>query len=627
MCGIAGIIQLGPTSEIDPQCIRRMTKALRHRGPDGFGYYENESIVLGHARLRIIDLKTGDQPIRNEDGNIWITFNGEIFNYIELRKDLERLGHRFYTESDTEVIVHLYEEYGEEFVHRLNGQFAFALWNQQERKALLVRDRIGMMPLYYARAGDKLFFASEIKALFASREIVPAADPNGLDQVFTLWSPLAPRTAFKGVSQVSPGEMIAVRDGKIKSRQYWQWDFPHQSDLIRAPAMPLATELRELLADATRIRLRADVPVGAYLSGGLDSSAISALVRDIGISDLETFSIGFTDSLLDETTYQRQAAKWLGTKHREIRCEPQQLVADFSESISFTEVPLLRVAPVPMRGLSRLVNEHGYRVVLTGEGADEVFGGYDIFKEAKIRAFWARQPESKSRPMLLSRLYPYLNQSKHVSPAYVQAFYGRDLDRSKELVFAHMPRWHMTSQIKVFFSESLRAQIDNDPISELLSSAPQEWRSWHPFNRAQYVEAQTLLPGYLLSSQGDRMMMANSVEGRFPYLDHRVLEFAQRIHPSTKMRVLNEKFILKQAMADKLPESILNRSKQPYRAPDARIFIDSKNEDIRDLLDERQITSAGYFDAKRVARLVSKCRRAANISERDSMAVIGILAT
>lgn len=627
MCGIAGIVQLLPTSGIDPGCVRKMVSALRHRGPDGEGYYESEGVSLGHARLRIVDLNSGDQPIRNEDGSIWITFNGEIFNYIELRKDLERLGHRFYTETDTEVIVHLYEEYGEEFVHRLNGQFAFVLWNVREKKALLVRDRAGMLPLYFALSGNKLFFASEVKALFASGKIAPAADPNGLDQIFTFWAPLAPRTAFKGVSQVCPGEIITVHGGDVSARKYWQWDFPDQSDLSREPVEPLAEELRELLTDATRLRLRADVPVGAYLSGGLDSSAISALVREIGLSDLETFSIGFSDGALDETVHQSEMAKWLGTRHHTVRSEPGDLATDFPECLSFTEVPVLRVSPAPMRDLSKLVHDCGYKVVLTGEGADEVLGGYDIFKEAKIRSFWAAQPESTFRHMLLSKLYPYMEQSKHVPSAYVRAFYGRDLDRSKDLIFSHLPRWHMTSQIKVFFSDELRASIDSDPITELQASTPPEWQSWHPFNRAQYVEARTLLPGYLLSSQGDRMMMANSVEGRFPFLDHRIIEFARRVHPILKMRVLNEKYLLKRAMVGRLPELTLGRSKQPYRAQDAKVLLDSHSEEIRYLLDSKQISDAGYFDADRVARLVGKGRRAKRISERDSMAAIGILAT
>ncbi len=406
MCGLAGIHLDSPEASPDADMLQRMVAAIRHRGPDGTGFHLEPGVGLGHARLSIIDLEGGAQPVHNEDQSIWISYNGEVFNYIELRRMLEQRGHRFYTHTDTEVIVHLYEELGDDFVQELNGQFAFALWDRPRRRLLLVRDRTGILPLYYARTRQGVLFASEVKALLASGEVRAALDPNGLDETFTFWAPLAPRTMFKGVSQVCPGEMIVLQGQRLERRTYWRWEFPQAGAHRTAPQAQLEAELREILADATGIRLRADVPVGAYLSGGLDSSSLVALLNKTVPETLRTFSIGFDDVGLDETDSQQRMVSHLRTVNSRIQCSLGDIAASFPDTIRHAESPVLRTAPTPMRLLSGLVRRSGIKVVLTGEGADEVLGGYDIFKEVEGPAVLGAQPGLHLAPGLVEAPVP-----------------------------------------------------------------------------------------------------------------------------------------------------------------------------------------------------------------------------
>ena len=628
MCGVVGTYLNAAESVPDIMMLRRMVSAIRHRGPDGTGFHTEPGIGMGHARLSIIDVEGGAQPIHNEDQTVWISYNGEVFNYPELRQQLERSGHRFYTSTDTEVLVHLYEERGDDFVHELNGQFAFALWDRRSRRLLLVRDRAGILPLYYAQTPTGVIFASEIKALLAGGTVRAELDPNALDEVLTFWAPLAPRTMFKGVSQVCPGEMIMLQGGRLQRRTWWRWEFPPAGSHRCAPESQLQAELRNTLSDATRIRLRADVPVGAYLSGGLDSSSLVALLNRTVPESLRTFSIGFDDAGLDESEHQRRVAEHLHTTSERIDCSLSDIAAGFPEAIRHAESPVLRTAPTPMRLLSALVRRSGIKVVLTGEGADEVLGGYDIFKEAKVRQFWARNPESSWRPALLKRLYPYLDLTAAQSAAYLKEFFGIGLNCPDDPFFAHLPRWTTTAQCKLFLSEDFRRQVEGTAIERFRAALPQAIGEWHSFNRGEYVEAVTLLPSYLLSSQGDRMLMANSVEGRFPYLDHRLIAFASALHPRYKMRVLKEKHLLREVMRPELPASILQRAKQPYRAPDAAAFIIENPPDyVKELLGPECLSRYGYFDPEKVGRLVMKLRRARVNATRDNMAFVGILST
>ena len=415
MCGIAGILSGANGASPSRDELARMIAQLHHRGPDGTGFLCEGGIGLAHARLSIIDLAGGDQPIHNEDRSVWVVFNGEIFNYIELRAELEQAGHRFYTHSDTEVIVHLYEQHGADFVQHLNGQFAIALWDARASRLVLARDRTGIRPLFYTTAAGRLLFASEVKALFAVEGVPRRLDPLALAETFTYWAPLAPRCVFEGVKSLPPGHVMVVEGGQQKISCYWDWQFPDQPVASTRSAEDYADELRELLIDAVRLQLRADVPVGAYLSGGLDSSIITSLIHNFTDVPLRTFSLTFDDDEFDESAYQQQLVDYLGTKHSQVRCTRADIAAAFPRALWHTESPILRTAPTPLMLLSGLVRDQGYKVVLTGEGADEVFGGYDLFKEAKVRRFMARQPDSRARPQLLKRLYPYPVSYTHLT--------------------------------------------------------------------------------------------------------------------------------------------------------------------------------------------------------------------
>ncbi|HEU4603393.1 MAG TPA: asparagine synthase (glutamine-hydrolyzing) [Steroidobacteraceae bacterium] len=630
MCGLAGIFNLSDRSPPQRIALQRMIESLHHRGPDGYGFFNDSNCGLAHARLSIIDIAGGTQPIHNEEANIWVVFNGEIFNFIELRADLERAGHRFETHSDTEVIVHAYEQYGLSFVDHLNGQFAIALWDQANRRLLLARDRTGIRPLFYTAVDGRLYFGSEVKALFAVKAFQPRMNLRAVGDVLTYWSALDPDTVFENVASLPAGHMMICENGRREIKRYWDWSFPQSQPQRDRPLASYAEELRELLIDSVRLQLRADVPVGAYLSGGLDSSVIAALVKAYNKERLRTFSIAFEDAEFDESAYQQEMADNLGTEHTRVLCKNRDIAAAFPRVIWHTETPIVRTAPTPLMLLSEAVRQHGYKVVLTGEGADEVFGGYDLFKEAKIRRFWSRFPQSKIRPRLLDRLYPYLKNSPAATRAMTDRFYAQGMGAVSDPCFAHLPRWSTTHRSWQFFSKEARAELGElDYVSRARTRLPSQVADFLPIGRDQYVEAHTLLSGYLLNSQSDRVAMANSIEGRFPFLDHRVIEFASRLPPSLKINGLNEKYLLKRAMQDLLPASIAKRTKQPYRAPDSQSFFsDGKSCDyVDDLLSEDRLRSAGYFDPLAVRKLVAKCRAGRAIGFSDNMAFVGILST
>ena len=379
-----------------------------------------------------------------------------------------------------------------------------------------------------------------------------------------------------------------------------------------------------------RLNLRADVPVGAYLSGGLDSSIITSLIRNHTDTPLRTFSLTFEDAEFDESAQQRELVRHLGTDHSSLRVTRADIAAAFPRTIWHAENALVRTAATPMMLLSGHVRAAGYKVVLTGEGADEVFGGYDLFKEAKIRRFLAREPKSRWRPRLLDRLYPYLEDSPVASRGFAQRFFAEGADQLAAPWFAHLPRMTTTRRILRFLRpEVQREALAWDPVAALRATLPEDIDRWLPLGRDQYVEAHTLMSGYLLSSQGDRVAMANSIEARFPFLDHRVIEFANRLPPQFKLRGLTEKAILRQAMKGELPPAVAARTKQPYRAPDsASFFVDGKPvEYVRELLGAARLDEAGLFDPGAVGRLVDKCGAGRAIGFGDNMAFVGILST
>lgn len=617
MCGICGVLNVSPSHRIDRSVIQQMLEMIRHRGPDGCGIYSDKDVSLGNARLSIIDLETGNQPISNEDETLWIVFNGEIFNYIELREELERRGHRFKTKSDTETLLHAYEEFGVTFLKRVNGQFSLAIWDNVNQTLFLARDRLGILPLFYTIHEKKLIFGSEIKALLAYPGIRAEIDPNALQQVFTFWSVQSPRSIFTGIKELPPGHYLIAKRGQISVEAFWSLDF----------AQPISShteneyldELESLLIDSTRIRLRSDVPVGVYLSGGLDSSIITSLIRSHSNYPLETFSISFTDPEFDESHFQLEVANYFNARHNIVKCSYEDIGSAFPDVIWHTETPILRTAPAPMFLLSKLVADSGYKVVLTGEGADEFLAGYDIFKEMQVRRFWAKDPESALRPLLFKRLYSDIESFSAQQVDYLKAFFKKGLLETDSPYYSHVLRWNNSARnLRFIRSTDQKFQLSFD-------SLPANFFRWSPLAKAQYLEIMTFMSPYLLSSQGDRMAMANSVEARQPFLDHRMVEFCNRLPDTLKLNGLKEKWILKRLGAKLLPVSIWKRGKKPFRAPINQCFFTKPPDYVKELLSEKCIKENGFFNTGAAMGMIEKASSASKLSEVDSMAVAGII--
>jgi len=631
MCGICGIVTTSGVTHPNYELIRRMMGIMRHRGPDGSGCYIDDTAALGHTRLSIIDVAGGAQPLTNEDHSLWITYNGEIFNYVELAKDLASLGHTFRTKSDTEVIVHAWEQWGVRCFERFNGQWALALWNSSDRSLVISRDRMGVRPLYYTCYADTFLFASEIKAIFSDDRVYRGFDPEGLNEIFTFWCPIAPRTAFQGVSELEPGHYAILRKGELESKPYWTIGFPPGGRREEHSLPQNGRVLRDRLVDAVRLRfLRSDVPVAAYLSGGIDSCITAGIITRYTQAPLRTFSIRFTDPEFDEGPYQDEMVRKIGTDHSSIEVSAADIGRVFPDVVRHAERPILRSAAAPLFLLSKLVRDSGYKVVVTGEGSDEILAGYDIFRETKARLFLSRDPSSTKRARIVELLYPWMERSPAKVPSFAHAFFAQNLDPS-DPAFSHRPRWDSSQSIKNLLTQSVRERMGGNQVGEeLLARMPPEHMGWDPVSRAQWLEMKTLLPGYILSSQGDRMLMAHSIEGRFPFLDPNVVEFANGLPSWHKLLAFEEKCILKREFTDIVPESILKRPKQPYRAPDAASFFSADSPDwVEAVLEEGALRAAGIFEPASVARLVDKCRRnrGEKMSNTDNMRILAVLST
>jgi asparagine synthase (glutamine-hydrolysing) len=431
---------------------------------------------------------------------------------------------------------------------------------------------------------------------------------------------------FKGISALRPGHVLLADRDHLATRQYWKLEFPPVGAQPQVEEHDAAEQLRDLLLDATQLRLRADVPVGAYLSGGLDSSLVTALARRYSTNTLQTFSVAFSDGEYDERTYQQKVARRLGTEHHTIDCQPGDIARVFPDVVWHAETPLLRTAPAPLYMLAGLVRDCGFKVVLTGEGADEFLLGYDIFKEARVRAFWAREPRSKLRPLLLRKLYGHIPELARSPESYLEAFFGAGLDQPDQPRFSHALRWANTARLYRYFRPEFQAIFAHAVSTDLDRLLSEQAGNWDIMARAQFNEVTTFLDPYLLSSQGDRVAMAHAVEGRFPFLDYRVVEFANRLPPSLKLRGLNEKALLKRAAADLLPSEILERPKQPFRAPIRAAFVRPGAPDyVEDILDGSRIEAEGIFKPNAVAWLLDRARNYRRLSETENMALVGII--
>lgn len=618
MCGIAGILRPDPAAPVDETALLRMARALRHRGPDGFGLLLDKGAGLVSSRLAIFDLPRAWQPLESEPAGSALVYNGEVYNHPELRAELERRGDSFATTSDTEVVLRLLERDGLAALDRLNGQFAFAWWEPQPRRLTLVRDRFGVRPLHYSLRDDgTLVFGSEAKALFASGEIDAQPDLLGIDEVFTLWGSRPPRTAFSGVEQVPAGGVVVWERGRVVAdRRWWQPRFAADS--------PPDGELEELMRDSVRLRLRADVPVGTYLSGGLDSSLITALAQQETEGELRTFSVAFSDHLYDERSQQEQVAAAIGTRHHVVEVGAAEIAEAFPEVVRHAETPMIRTAPAPLFLLARAVREHGITVVATGEGADELFLGYDLFKEVELRELAKSDPELALAH--LDELYSYLGQANRRGTAFSRFVLETGADDG--LLGSHLTRVEATATVRSLYRSEVLESLAERSLERLRAELPTGFASWTRLDRAAFLEITTLLETYLLSTQGDRVAMASGVEGRYPFLDHRVFEYAARLPGAAKLDGPHDKLPLRRIAAALLPPEIANRAKQPYRAPEvAPFFAPGAPDWVEEALSPAALAETGIWDPGRVGGLLRRCRAGRANGVREGMGLVGVLST
>jgi asparagine synthase (glutamine-hydrolysing) len=581
MCGITGCFDLRGRGT-EPQDLERMTGTLVHRGPDSCGSFREGGAALGFRRLSIIDLTTGDQPLFSEDGNLVLICNGEIYNYRELTQELTAKGHVFRTRSDVEVLLHLYEEHGIDLLHRLNGQFGFALYDRRARELFLARDPFGINPLFYTVVDGLLLFGSEIKAILQHPLAPREVDLTGLDQVLSFPGLVPPRTFFKGIHSLEAGHFLRAGPSGVEVREYWDLVYPEAGEPAEErPEAWYVEGLRERLESAVRFRLQADVPVGFYLSGGLDSSLIGALIRQVSGAPRHSFSITFPDREISETRYQRQMAQALGSEHHEIHFDWSQICDRLQRMVYHCECPVKETFNTCALALSEAARQAGVPVVLAGQGADELFAGYMgyRFDQAGFRSAREQDLDAFLEDEIRERLWG-------------------DKDLFYELEY--LPLRDVKTAL---YSEELRAVLPELECTNFPVVKPERLRGRHYVHQRSYLDFKLRLSEHLLSEHGDRMVLASSVEGRYPFLDPGVVAFATRIPPELKLNRLVEKHIVKKVAEGLVPREIVEREKFGFRAPGTPFLLQQRIDWIQDLLSYERIKTQGYFNPDTVERL------------------------
>lgn len=598
MCGICGIVWADGSRQSPPGLVHAMTERLRHRGPDGAGLWEQAGVSLGHRRLSIIDLPGGSQPMANEDRTVWVVFNGEIYNYAALRDRLEASGHTFATHSDTEVLVHLYEDRGPGMLEHLRGMFAFALWDQNERTLLLARDRLGVKPLVYRDGPDGLRFASEIKALAAEPGFPRTIEVAALDDYLAYQYVPYPGTIFRDVKKLPPAHYGLYRDGKLQIERYWQPDYRIED---RRPIGEYLEELRSVLAEATKLRMISDVPLGAFLSGGIDSTIVVGLMRRAAAGPVKTFSIGFGVPEFDERRFARTAAEHLETDHHELVVEPDA-VDVVSKLAWFYDEPFGDSSAVPTYYVSKLTREH-VTVALTGDAGDELFAGYPRYQAVRLGEWCDRLPKLLRRALVCScwqRLPAPATQKSR-------------LRRLKKLLrLLDTPAAERYRQFVSIFDDALRPALFSDGLIESLNGhRAADWIDGRYaelagrdfLTRTTYVDLVTYLPGDLLVKV-DIASMANSLECRSPFLDHEVVALAGRMPIALKLRGLTTKYVLKKAFAEFLPGQLRRRAKMGFGVPIDHWLRAELAPMLRDLLQSCRFRQRGWFRPETIDRLI-----------------------
>ncbi len=630
MCGIAGILNVSSNANVDRSQIERMIATLLHRGPDAWGTWISPQMKLGHVRLSILDLEGGHQPMTADP--YVISFNGEIYNHVELRDELSALGVAFQTRSDTEVALKAYAMWGADCIAKFNGQFALLIWNNVENTLVAARDRYGIRPLYVMEWEDSTYFASEIKAFDTLSGFSRQFNPQRLFEHGLLWNTLDDETVYDGVRTLAPGTYEIFKTGQtVKRHSYYTLG----ETLERTPQRTWnesLDEFRELLSDSVKLRLRSDVPVGCYLSGGIDSSVTSYLASAINEERLKTFSVAFEDKQYDESTFQSQMVNKLGSEHLELSIDYDKVADHFADAVYHFERPVFRTAPVPLYLLSKQVRDSDIKVVLTGEAADEILFGYDSFKEVKLLQFWSRQPKSKFRPLLIKRLYPHLQH--YTDPkqfGLMRMFYEEFLGEFDNDLVGLNIRTSNNAICANYLNKDFGISYSKEALLERIKTIlPQNYSRFSLLQKNQFMEMKSILSGCLLSAQGDRMSMAHSVEGRYPFLDHRLVEMCIACPDVFKLNVFSQKHLLREAYRGQIPDTIVDRPKLPYQAPDLKAFL-TEDGKLRGsafaFLSESAIGDYGVFDPKMVNRFLRKFERRVpeKIGYRDNMMIAFML--
>ena len=598
MCGIVGFLNPSFDKKQYFGILKKMLSRISHRGPDEAGCYIDDNVAMGTMRLSIIDLKYGIQPIYDKTKRYWICYNGEVYNYKELREELINQGETFETYSDTEVVLISWIKWGAECLKKFNGAFAFAIYDSKKKSLFLARDRFGKRPLFYYTNNSEFVFTSEVKVFLAYNDFQFELDYEKIKSILSIWTPLPFQSAFKNIKQVPMGCYCIVENNIVKIKKYFELDF--KSSINLKDEKEVISVLKEKMKKSVEFRLRSDVDVGIYLSGGLDSSITTQIATQIVPNRIHTFSVEFKEKEFDESKDQAKVAKSYNTKHKSILISDKDIVNNFQKAIYHAEVPVFRSALVPMYLLSKIVQDAGIKVILSGEGADETFLGYNIFKDTLLRLSWKKM-SNHERIEKLKKIYPYLEHFQGKNTSLLIGLYQQFSKESLPGLFSHEMRF----QNGCFSTRLLNNNSNNfEAINEFINQSSY-YNELSSIEKAQWLEFNTLLSGYLLSSQGERMGLAHGVENRCPFLDPDVVDFASAVNLKFN-DVYNEKYLLKKAYANVLPESIIKKNKHPYRAPDSTPFIKNKPEYLELLLSEKELTKVPFLNLKFCKLLIKK---------------------
>jgi asparagine synthase (glutamine-hydrolysing) len=610
MCGICGKLEFSREKQVPASLLKDMANAIRHRGPDDEGFYTSGQVGFGFRRLSIIDLNTGHQPLSNEDGTVWIVFNGEIYNYRSLREELVAKGHAFKTKTDTEVIVHLYEEYGSECVTKLRGMFGFAIWDSKTSTLFMARDRVGIKPLYYYVEDGFLAFGSEIKAILADPAVHREIDPQVIDQFLTYYYVPGRQTLLRNVFKLEPGHSLTVRDGKVEIRKYWDLDFSVAS--TDRSSNDCEQQLVELLDEAVQMHMISDVPVGFLLSGGVDSTAMLSFAAEKTDKPISTYTVGFSsEGVVDERPFARLAAERYGSKHYEISMSSEEFSSFLPQYVWHMEEPVVEPPAVALYYVSKLASQY-VKVLISGEGGDEAFAGYQNYRNT----FWFETAKKYFGP-LRGQAGQGMSALGRLFGSRVLSKYGPRMDT--ELADYYLSRSSTPFQFfnqanGGFYSKNMAQQVSKSSSMDVLRQVHANGASYGLLQKMLYVDTKTWLPDDLLV-KADKMTMANSVELRVPFLDHKVLEFAAQLPRNQKLRGLTTKYIAKKALAKHVPAEILNRRKVGFPVPYDAWLRNNLRPWVNEILLAPETLSRGYFQRKAIENLIQRYQAGAGYSK------------